>query len=282
LSFATTRTETGAQEQQVFYTVDPAQEMWIPIGESYLIIGNYIEHKFSLTGVTATYDHPDLAFKVTFSGISASNTSGNDRFDNIQIKGIPLEIIEEEFCEGDEFTYDSITYTQPGQYLHFTTAMDCGSHIMLRLQYPSIDTTITINYGVAMATEVADACQWLDCGQGMIAIPNATGQEFIPNSTGSYAVQITADGCSVNSGCHYLETPSGIMIYPNPVQDILHVEMMNSMAPANYEVFDGAGRLVTTGRIDRSRAALDVRMLVSGVYTLVLKGARIDRFRFIK
>ena len=68
-----------------------------------------------------------------------------------------------------------------------------------------VDTTV-IQLGDTLIAQAYPATyQWLNCNANYAPIPGATNPVFIPDSTGSYAVQITQNGCVDTSSCHYVE-----------------------------------------------------------------------------
>ncbi len=94
VSFATTRTNNGAEQQAFFFSTDNGSS-WTSLGEPYEIPAldddGYLARTFSLVAVDEANDNPDLVFKVRFLGENASNTNGNNRFDNITIEGVSLQ-----------------------------------------------------------------------------------------------------------------------------------------------------------------------------------------------
>ncbi len=93
ISFATTRTNNGAQQQALFYSAD-AGETWVSLSEAYAVatIGDegYLARTFNLSGLTEADDNPDLVFKLRFSGPAAAGDDGNNRFDNLSVHGVSI------------------------------------------------------------------------------------------------------------------------------------------------------------------------------------------------
>jgi hypothetical protein len=78
----------------------------------------------------------------------------------------------------------------------------------------SIDVTVSASYGVLHAVPAAVSYQWLDCGNGDASVLGATGATFAPSESGSYAVQISVDGCAQTSVCTTLSVEEGCT-YPD-------------------------------------------------------------------
>lgn len=97
-------------------------------------------------------------------------------------------------------TSQSYTATANGSYAVEVTALGCtvlSACTDICLTDPSVSnvgTTIT-------ATVSGAAYQWVDCNNGNAPIPGATSQSFTATASGSYAVEITANGCTVLSAC---------------------------------------------------------------------------------
>ncbi len=89
--YATTRTNNGATMQTLFYSLNDG-ENWIEALPSYetKILPIWELKTFDLADVPQADHNPDLKFKITFQGENASLASGNNRFDNITLSGIPL------------------------------------------------------------------------------------------------------------------------------------------------------------------------------------------------
>jgi len=87
-TFATTRTDNGASEQELYYSTDGGT-LWEIVGEAYEIpiVTEWVLKNFDLTGISEVNDNEELLFKVLFVGVGADNTSGNNRFDNISLTG---------------------------------------------------------------------------------------------------------------------------------------------------------------------------------------------------
>lgn len=89
LIFAIMRTSNGAQGQELYLSPD-AGDSWTFI-DSYNVPEQpgWILKTFDLNSFPEANDNPDLQFKIIFTGSNASNTSGNDRFDNMSVHGTP-------------------------------------------------------------------------------------------------------------------------------------------------------------------------------------------------
>jgi len=90
VSFAVTRSGSGALQEEFFYSVDGGA--WVKVGQAYDISTAevYQLQEFDLSTVTAVNNKANLRFRIMFLGPNAAGSSGNNRFDNFLIEGVPL------------------------------------------------------------------------------------------------------------------------------------------------------------------------------------------------
>lgn len=90
VAFATTRTSSGATEQEFYYSTDNGQN-WTMHQQAYTIelLPQWELKVFDLSEVETLDNNPEVIFKVAFTGDNASGTSGNNRFDNLTVMGAP-------------------------------------------------------------------------------------------------------------------------------------------------------------------------------------------------
>jgi hypothetical protein len=93
LQFALSRSNNGATTQNYTYTTD---------GTNYTTVGlSKISHNPSpdptvdlialdFSSITSINNNPNFKLKIDFVGESAANPTGNNRFDNITLEGIPI------------------------------------------------------------------------------------------------------------------------------------------------------------------------------------------------
>ena len=131
----------------------------------------------------------------------------------------------------------------------------------------------TVNQeGITLIAEIDDATyQWVDCDNDFEPIDGATEQSFTPIENGNYAVIISDGLCEKMSDCFSITTltlsnnsPDQILIYPNPVKDILTVQVNGN--PVHTVIQDITGKLL----LDSYSSQIDVSNLSNGVYFLNL------------
>lgn len=112
----------------------------------------------------------------------------------------------------------------------------CDSLVTLNLTVTSVDTSVNL-YNSTFVSNASNATyQWVNCTQGYSIIPNATGKTFTPTQNGNYAVIVTENACTDTSACTFLtnvgvasnENNTNIKIYPNPVEELVNIEVENT------------------------------------------------------
>ncbi|PKP20242.1 MAG: hypothetical protein CVU06_10725, partial [Bacteroidetes bacterium HGW-Bacteroidetes-22] len=135
----------------------------------------------------------------------------------------------------DSYTWiNGITYTASNYAATdtLTNVAGCDSVVTLNLTIPTIDVSVT-NTSPTLTASATDAeYQWLDCSN-MAVIPGAANRIFTATTNGSYAVEVTQNGCSDTSACivvnniGILENDFGgvPVIYPNPCFGTLTINL---------------------------------------------------------
>jgi hypothetical protein len=94
VTFAATRSENGAKQQEFYFSADGGSS-WTLVGEAYYIPSlpeneGYVEKVIDLSEYAQLNDNASTMFKILFVGEGSDNASGNNRFDNFSIDGVPL------------------------------------------------------------------------------------------------------------------------------------------------------------------------------------------------
>jgi hypothetical protein len=161
--------------------------------------------------------------------------------------------------------------------------------------YPEIDNTVTINNNPVelVANQSGATYQWLDCDNANTAIAGETNQNFIPTQSGSYAVEITLNACTVTSNCETVTIVSvdkidwlkNIKIYPNPVKNTL---LLDSESTLQVSIITLDGKVIDNYNLLDKKKSIDVSNICRGIYIARIsftsgkwKGRSIN-IRFIK
>ncbi len=124
--------------------------------------------------------------------------------------------------------------------------------------------------------------QWYRLGQG--AIPNATGQKYLPAQNGQYWVLVSNGTCAspisdtlAFVGTSVQEIGNGAMLYPNPARESFVLEGSNPMETEQLAMFDLNGRKLSPVMIQETsnRIRIQIENLPSGLYMLNYLNQRI-------
>jgi hypothetical protein len=133
--------------------------------------------------------------------------------------------------------------------------------------------------------------QWVDCITGE-PIPDATAAVFEAPGTGSYAVEAGTIYCMPVSECVDVISTGistdghaiGISIFPNPVNDVLTIQLDHWIIAAETRLVDMRGGIIRDEHMfTGDRSEMNVAGIASGVYLLEVRSAdRIHRVMVVK
>ena len=154
----------------------------------------------------------------------------------------------------------------------------------------SVNQTITVNSipsngisqnGITLtATAIGVTYQWIDCITNQPVV-GATNQSFTTTeAVGTYAVIVTANGCSDTSTCISVDQSGlnegdfNIGLLPNPATESVLIQW-NSDAVEVIELLDEAGKIVRRVLVTDNTQAVEFSLthIAAGVYHVRLRGA---------
>lgn len=143
----------------------------------------------------------------------------------------------------------------------------------------TVDTSVTVNSHIMVATQVSATYQWLDCNNNYAPIPGATAKQFIPTVPGTYALSVTKNGCNDTSACYTILTigledlvaNEDVRIFPVPAnQEINIVLAVDGIYTAS--IFDLTGRNLLSDNYTFNRIArIPISSLESGAYLIGIR-----------
>jgi hypothetical protein len=233
-----------------------------------------------------SYDAPDGS-QITSSGIYdflLQNAAGCDSLIHVDltINNSSSSSITETACFS--FTApDGAVYTQSGNYTAIIpNVAGCDSVISITLTINTINSQTTLNGLTITASETGATYQWIDCGTGL-PIAGETQASFTATSNGSYAVEITKNGCVDTSACVSIsnvgiseDLESFVAVYPNPVSDVLNIQTNGDQALI-FVLSDGSGKEILSERSNDKELTLNMANLPSGIYSLVVTDANTSK-----
>jgi bacillolysin len=110
------------------------------------------------------------------------------------------------------------------------------------------------------------------------------GDTFLLIEDAEWATWFATGDRDLNTANEDLEKNLGISVYPNPVQNTLTIEWMDTkIDDAGYQLYDLMGRLVLSGKINEQQSTVNVGSLVAGAYFLrVFDGEKMRVVKLIK
>lgn len=176
---------------------------------------------------------------------------------------------------GDTYT---VTPSSPTQYSVTLTGSNGCQYTATYLQdvNPMIDTTVTESQltGALTVAEVGAQYQWVDCNNGNAAIAGATSATYQPTVNGSYAVEVTSNGCTVTSNCHEISNVSVLeldgneflSVVPNPNNGTFEIRSTSSQ---KLVLTDATGKVIQTIEVLGGVAKfVDLKGAANGIYFL--------------
>lgn len=138
-----------------------------------------------------------------------------------------------------------------------------------------INTNVAKVGGVLTAEVSGASYQWIDCRTNT-PVSGATSRVFIPSNDGSYAVEISRQGCIEVSDC-YDVTVLGldesdkfqVSVYPNPVSEQLTIK--NALSKElEIKIINSLGQELLQTTESNPFIQIDVRSLSNGVYFILM------------
>ncbi|WMI70221.1 LamG-like jellyroll fold domain-containing protein [Mangrovimonas sp. YM274] len=135
------------------------------------------------------------------------------------------------------------------------------------------------------AAQTGATYQWVDCDNANTAIAGATEQVYTPEVSGSFAVEVTVDGCTVTSECVEVASlgvedtlfASNLKLYPNPTSGNVNVTLNGVYQTVDAQLVSITGKVVATYQFSNTNEfSLDLNKFNSGLYFLNLKADQLD------
>jgi len=235
-------------------------------------------------GESFNFNGDDLTDNGTYSAeLVAGN--GCDSIVVLTLTVLPEVLTSEsaQICAGETYPFAGQALDQPGVYSAvFSGQNGCDSTVALTLTVVTVNVAVSLQANTLTASATNAAYQWIDCGTNL-PVAGANGASFTPAATGSYAVQVTQNGCTDQSVCTEVvivgtdETWAGgaWRIQPNPARGVAWLQLDRALDTAiEIEIFDLSGRLALqqAAPSGTDRFALELHGLSNGLYLVRLTG----------
>ncbi|MEN9639974.1 MAG: hypothetical protein RLZZ262_1843 [Bacteroidota bacterium] len=236
--------------------------------------GNYLEHMhLSSSGMSKgtgimSNQSDEILVALVFNGEMQLNVEGETMTMN-QASGFASLVFNQYHCQPNSANLDVLacgSYTSPsGEFIWNTNgdyvdvipnAGGCDSVIIVHLMIQEIEAVILQADEALMASYDNAEYKWIDCGNNFQFIPGATDQFYTPSVNGTYAVQVTVNGCSEISECvDYFVASTGEPIildkwhvYPNPNNGTFTIPKTAIREAYEIRIVDAYGKLIQRQR----------------------------------
>jgi hypothetical protein len=166
------------------------------------------------------------------------------------------------------------TYTTSGIYEYIS---GCNTSYLNLTIIPLADNSVTQQNDTLTATENGATYQWFTCetNGSFTPINMATNQSYLVTAIGSYAVEVTKNGCPTTSNCINITAlgtnsfdTTNFTYYPNPVIDNLNITYNKNIS--NVQIFDLTGRMVKSVQPNTQMFDVNLTELSSAMYLVKL------------
>lgn len=253
-----------------------------PNGDLFLtsrdICGGATTHSFSETACTQ-YTLPSGRRTYTQSGTyidTVTNYLGCDSILTIQLTIIAPVLSSQTLTACNQFVSPTgKIWSVTGIYEDtLQTTVGCDSIITFNLTIPVFDLNVLNDDPTLVALMNNAQYQWLDCNNNFSPITGAVFQAFSPQTSGTYAVQLTNQGCKDTSACETIATASLdeamagslIQLYPNPASEYIEVKLPEGTTlNFHLKLLDPTGKTVLETEVIQSMQ-INVSHLARGMY----------------
>lgn len=203
-----------------------------------------------------------------------ANSSGCDSIVTLELALLTdkSEEIDVLLCAGEEMTINGEIFTEGGNYVQNLTASNgCDSILNISVEEMVNDVEVSILEDKLSASGSYETLQWVTCPD-FTPVLGATEAEFVPEVSGSYAVNIMNNGCEFMSECVEFVITSSIDIsknfvtfFPNPVYSQMTIRTPGKMKVYIHNLH---GQLMDQYELVKGDNVVEVGHLIPGVYIL--------------
>lgn len=201
-----------------------------------------------------TYNTTVMGATETFTNVG---TSGCDSIVTINLTVLaPMTgTVNETICEGQSIIINGTTYDSAvtGATEVFTNVgpYNCDSTVTINITMNSVDNSVTNASPMLTANESGATYQWINCSE-LTDIGGETNQSFTAAVNGSYAVVVTANGCSDTSACiqidglGFIENDfgDGCVLFPNPTDGDFSINLGEVYQVVKISISDLSGKRI--------------------------------------
>lgn len=230
-----------------------------------------------LNGITYTSSNNTATY--VYSGAAAN---GCDSVVTLDLTILDLGTSTDVQTACGSYTWmDGITYTSSNNTATYVfpggAANGCDSVITLDLTINNVSDITTSTSGITItANNTSASYQWLDCGNNFATIAGATSASFSPTVNGSYAVELSENGCVDTSACvvinniGFVENTLGerLSVFPNPTTGNFTIDLGEEFELVDVQILDVAGKLISASEHHNTKTVQLHINQPTGVYFL--------------
>ena len=232
-----------------------------------------------------SYTSPSANYSWSTSGTymdTIPNSNGCDSVLTIHLTvGVnSFNTISEYVCTSYTSPSNNYTWTSTGIYNDtLTNSQGCDSILTVNLEVH--DASAGISNDTLFSNSPLSSHQWLDCNNNYAIISGATNELFIPSVSGSYAVEVTQNGCVDTSACipfivssvnEYYDNK--VVIYPNPTHNTIFIALNQGSENIDFQLLNTQGSVLQSNTLKNVKEfAVDLSTLSTGIYYLRIRSA---------
>ena len=221
----------------------------------------------------------------TISGIYSDtipNTIGCDSLITIDLSINPTYNFHDtiNLCKGESYTFhdgyieNNIT-SNISHISNLQSVNSCDSIITTYVRVTIIDNSVIQDSNSLISNQDGATYRWLNCDSNYSFIAGGTNKLFIAQHNGNYAVEINYNGCIDTSDCYHIiisslidiELTNNILIYPNPTNNILNIDLKGNTAN-KLIILDINGREIKEYKLNKDETQIDLSNLINGAYII--------------
>ena len=177
-------------------------------------------------------------------------------------------------------TLNALTYNTVGPHVIIWTYDDGNSNTSTQTQniiVSAVDTSLSLT-GATFTANTAGAAtyKWIDCNSNSV-ISGETSSSFTATTPGSYALEVTENGCTDRSGCYSIISTGvaktikyTVAIYPNPTSGAVTIDL-HTLVTGKIIVRDIVGRLIISQEIQTQQIIVDLSDQANGMFFISIE-----------
>lgn len=191
---------------------------------------------------------------------------------------------------GDEFSYVEETNNGSFMVLGRTTSND-GDVSIFYGGYNDcwiVNTDMNGNilweksYGGSSDDYAYTICKTNDNGYVISTTSNSSDHDVITTSNNDYNAWIFKLTPSSVTGIQESTLSNSFSIYPNPANNIIHINTSTSLTNESYNIVNTLGQTVLDGKLENEHSIINIETLQSGIYFLQLGDKKSQSYKIIK